>query len=118
MFPSRRNRSPWATPPTLSHVGPTSARPNAAWRQQRLGSVLRRLHDFRSCHSWESWDLAERRSEEHTSELQSLMRISDAVFCLKKKKTVRIFLISSNLIFIKMDFLHIIYLLQLIEQHA
>src|SRR3546814_10791489 len=31
----------------------------------------------RSCHS---------RSEEHTSELQSLMRISYAVFCLKKKK--------------------------------
>src|SRR3546814_9234189 len=33
-----------------------------------------------------SADLA--RSEEHTSELQSLMRISYAVFCLKKKKTV------------------------------
>src|SRR3546814_4673994 len=30
------------------------------------------------------------RSEEHTSELQSLMRISYAVFCLKKKKTKKI----------------------------
>src|SRR3546814_8480807 len=30
-------------------------------------------------------DLAGERSEEHTSELQSLMRISYAVFCLKKK---------------------------------
>src|SRR3546814_5501352 len=30
----------------------------------------------------------EGRSEEHTSELQSLMRISYAVFCLKKKKKV------------------------------
>src|SRR3546814_1814861 len=30
------------------------------------------------------------RSEEHTSELQSLMRISYAVFCLKKKKTQRV----------------------------
>src|SRR3546814_1621276 len=30
--------------------------------------------------------LPEHRSEEHTSELQSLMRISYAVFCLKKKK--------------------------------
>src|SRR3546814_7574373 len=30
-----------------------------------------------------------RRSEEHTSELQSLMRISYAVFCLKKKKMRR-----------------------------
>src|SRR3546814_2111122 len=29
---------------------------------------------------------ADERSEEHTSELQSLMRISYAVFCLKKKK--------------------------------
>src|SRR3546814_7079827 len=31
-------------------------------------------------------NVADRRSEEHTSELQSLMRISYAVFCLKKKK--------------------------------
>src|SRR3546814_5051452 len=31
-------------------------------------------------------DVAAPRSEEHTSELQSLMRISYAVFCLKKKK--------------------------------
>src|SRR3546814_10693313 len=31
------------------------------------------------------WDVNEGRSEEHTSELQSLMRISYAVFCLKKK---------------------------------
>src|SRR3546814_10267771 len=30
------------------------------------------------------------RSEEHTSELQSLMRISYAVFCLKKKKQIQI----------------------------
>src|SRR3546814_8631568 len=29
------------------------------------------------------------RSEEHTSELQSLMRISYAVFCLKKHKTIK-----------------------------
>src|SRR3546814_436566 len=34
-------------------------------------------------------DLFTRRSEEHTSELQSLMRISYAVFCLKKKKQIR-----------------------------
>src|SRR3546814_5808960 len=33
---------------------------------------------------------AELRSEEHTSELQSLMRISYAVFCLKKKKHQKI----------------------------
>src|SRR3546814_4914324 len=34
-------------------------------------------------------DHAEQRSEEHTSELQSLMRISYAVFCLKKKKKTK-----------------------------
>src|SRR3546814_6590452 len=33
-----------------------------------------------------SYDNVANRSEEHTSELQSLMRISYAVFCLKKKK--------------------------------
>src|SRR3546814_961128 len=45
-------------------------------RKQRLdGAHVVRLLDFRKkC----------RRSEEHTSELQSLMRISYAVFCLKK----------------------------------
>src|SRR3546814_2878567 len=32
------------------------------------------------------YDVLRQRSEEHTSELQSLMRISYAVFCLKKKK--------------------------------
>src|SRR3546814_10419161 len=32
--------------------------------------------------------LSSLRSEEHTSELQSLMRISYAVFCLKKKKNI------------------------------
>src|SRR3546814_7107832 len=37
--------------------------------------AARRMHWFHSS-----------RSEEHTSELQSLMRISYAVFCLKKKK--------------------------------
>src|SRR3546814_6346099 len=35
---------------------------------------------YGACPAWP------RRSEEHTSELQSLMRISYAVFCLKKKK--------------------------------
>src|SRR3546814_1171863 len=33
-----------------------------------------------------AWEMDLARSEEHTSELQSLMRISYAVFCLKKKK--------------------------------
>src|SRR3546814_6989028 len=35
------------------------------------------------------WRAAADRSEEHTSELQSLMRISYAVFCLKKKNSIK-----------------------------
>src|SRR3546814_4622100 len=36
------------------------------------------------------------RSEEHTSELQSLMRISYAVFCLKKKKDIHTNIYANN----------------------
>src|SRR3546814_2941352 len=39
---------------------------------------------------------AEGRSEEHTSELQSLMRISYAVFCLKKKTNTTLIRESNN----------------------
>src|SRR3546814_3600835 len=38
------------------------------------------------------------RSEEHTSELQSLMRISYAVFCLKKKQLTNTKYITSNIL--------------------
>src|SRR3546814_3982317 len=47
-----------------------------AARQDEFAIVAPRPEDFRVGHH---------RSEEHTSELQSLMRISYAVFCLKKK---------------------------------
>src|SRR3546814_1915493 len=40
---------------------------------------------------WRPW-----RSEEHTSELQSLMRISYAVFCLKKKKKINLTYIEKD----------------------
>src|SRR3546814_6212517 len=45
------------------------------WREQCFQQTLHR-----------KWRQSAQRSEEHTSELQSLMRISYAVFCLKKKK--------------------------------
>src|SRR3546814_3587361 len=55
---------------------------------QRMYGRFRKLgsKDILSCWTniWAEWD---DKSEEHTSELQSLMRISYAVFCLKKKKT-------------------------------
>src|SRR3546814_2576086 len=47
-------------------------------------AVIFSYNTFQSCNQLVYTWLA--RSEEHTSELQSLMRISYAVFCLKKKK--------------------------------
>src|SRR3546814_2190972 len=62
-----------------------SIRPTSAMK--RLGT---RIDDRRSFVCWTVGKCPatenEMRSEEHTSELQSLMRISYAVFCLKKKK--------------------------------
>src|SRR3546814_8804006 len=48
-------------------------------RHQRIQALIDRLDRVTT-------DQVIERSEEHTSELQSLMRISYAVFCLKKKK--------------------------------
>src|SRR3546814_7607339 len=53
------------------------------------GACVIPLRQFRGCGpgcECHGIERAEIRSEEHTSELQSLMRISYAVFCLKKKK--------------------------------
>src|SRR3546814_8920400 len=56
-----------------------------------LGDVGTHRLTLRRGHLWPNRLEAqlEARSEEHTSELQSLMRISYAVFCLKKKKKKR-----------------------------
>src|SRR3546814_3842339 len=59
----------------LCHMGPWPWR----GRPGRGRGVLQHRHDRLSGSD-------DRRSEEHTSELQSLMRISYAVFCLTKKK--------------------------------
>src|SRR3546814_9542317 len=66
------NRSPW---PTLHLL--------------REDSVTRAVEAFPDPDAIVERNVAtlEKRSEEHTSELPSLMRISYAVFCLKKKKT-------------------------------
>src|SRR3546814_7378116 len=52
-----------------------------AIRRKKMTEIARWLNDEKRKHP-----MREIRSEEHTSELQSLMRISNAVFCLKKKK--------------------------------
>src|SRR3546814_5431952 len=54
--------------------------------QQRLVFTDALLPGFRPSEKPFFTAILELRSEEHTSELQSLMRISYAVFCLKKKK--------------------------------
>src|SRR3546814_2039275 len=57
--------------------------------QQIGGKFALLFHGFRDAraqHFEQTWD-DDHRSEEHTSELQSLMRSSYAVFCLKKTKT-------------------------------
>src|SRR3546814_3891811 len=64
------------TPPSATRRG--SALPASAWTYQTVSYVSRSTLARTSRYA---------RSEEHTSELQSLMRISYAVFCLKKKKT-------------------------------
>src|SRR3546814_9578649 len=53
-----------------------------------LGAACRRVHsryDRRTARRGQRQEFLAGRSEEHTSELQSLMRISYAVFCLKQK---------------------------------
>src|SRR3546814_6869806 len=62
------------TPPWPQYCGPVAPVPEAVLRRHLCATPDPRLLQ------------CEWRSEEHTSELQSLMRISYAVFCLKKKK--------------------------------
>src|SRR3546814_4165089 len=63
-------------------------RPAAQAGEHNLQSAIRHAMADRSFHYlfWSYAVCGFHRSEEHTSELQSLMRISYAVFCLKKKK--------------------------------
>src|SRR3546814_8855261 len=100
--------SDWSSDVCSSDLGGSSAPPDAgsfhtstrsdhervcvaAQREPPLASAVRRHHAF-AAHGERStlrgdavFPVGCRRSEEHTSELQSLMRISYAVFCLKKK---------------------------------
>src|SRR3546814_4552392 len=90
----------------LPAVGPRASRlarprcdPLGAGRLRNADSGVLRQQVDSGRNTWPSLDLAcilqvealtaPSRSEEHTSELQSLMRISYAVFCLKKKNKAK-----------------------------
>src|SRR3546814_4793261 len=83
---SPRSRKGWES---ASRSADRSSRRTAEERQPP--TIQKAARNFASAchprarhHDRTGWPV---RSEEHTSELQSLMRISYAVFCLKKKKT-------------------------------
>src|SRR3546814_9849288 len=99
-LPSKRIRRPAGIGTRVAHIrfrfneygayatrAPNEVRPPLNPVPQRAKSVRRRLRDagFQVEAAGEVVVWSEGRSEEHTSELQSLMRISYAVFCLKKK---------------------------------
>src|SRR3546814_3385523 len=79
LFRSARRLGRAAENPLGGQVFPRHADPDRNGGRQAQPRAARRYPRRRP-------DEARARSEEHTSELQSLMRISYAVFCLKKKK--------------------------------
>src|SRR3546814_10607550 len=86
MEEAKKNRK--APPDTPSNLGSNASKDIAAALTALLADVFALHVTTKNCH----WHISgqyfrDYRSEEHTSELQSLMRISYAVFCLKKKKT-------------------------------
>src|SRR3546814_4303914 len=93
---SYRESSPWLIATTVISVSSRHAGRHATGTARRPGCDISNLRGVTSlscaymicsCHLEKSQSAPFRnvRSEEHTSELQSLMRISYAVFCLKKK---------------------------------
>src|SRR3546814_2406884 len=66
---------------------PTTRMGNVALDRQAWADAQNYLRKWQDYERKAKDGKAKPRSEEHTSELQSLMRISYAVFCLKKKKT-------------------------------
>src|SRR3546814_2124825 len=77
--------------PILHRTHPLPARCRAARRRAAPSGRWVKSHARRSANPK---PLMTKRSEEHTSELQSLMRISYAVFCLKKKNTPKMIMHS------------------------
>src|SRR3546814_6930534 len=76
--PDSRDHAPEQNRPTTVAVEPAVDMIDLTGRQRQPSAVA-------GSKALQSFDADPARSEEHTSELQSLMRISYAVFCLKKK---------------------------------
>src|SRR3546814_5161054 len=72
----------------LSSFGGGSSRIASRWRAKFLAIAPKSSSRKKRTDSRAALGDRPSRSEEHTSELQSLMRISYAVFCLKKKNTL------------------------------
>src|SRR3546814_4658888 len=87
LFPyTTLSRSDRRDPSPRARLGLDPATPEPV-RRQMEPRLLAQLPALRALGVFELFELRDPRSEEHTSELQSLMRISYAVFCLKKKIT-------------------------------
>src|SRR3546814_9785850 len=92
-WPCLGDRVPAAEPVAADAGGHCAVHDDGARCAKSVGGARARLVVRpRAFHAWAELDRhilylsGGDRSEEHTSELQSLMRISYAVFCLKKKK--------------------------------
>src|SRR3546814_5053457 len=101
--------SDWSSDVCSSDLSGTSSLGSPRTRTSRRSAASRsrrrsRPHRRRAPAGWRRVRL--RRSEEHTSELQSLMRISYAVFCLKKKKPQKIRIHHSTSETMKQSILH------------
>src|SRR3546814_8239384 len=87
-FVARAVPRPAAANAFVNGVGRRRQIPDAIRVRQRIRMIgpTDSVAQITLCGGREYWPCIASRSEEHTSELQSLMRISYAVFCLKKKK--------------------------------
>src|SRR3546814_4656945 len=85
-------RTPRPPDPLCCVAAPQTGDPMLLYQMHELGRAWMAPFTYwadanaRMFSAGDSWLSSIPRSEEHTSELQSLMRISYAVFCLKKKK--------------------------------
>src|SRR3546814_3816359 len=86
MFQSSSTTSGIAASHCVSASRPSHASETDIWSDSRMCRATFRI-TLESSTTRQLFIKRTFRSEEHTSELQSLMRISYAVFCLKKKKT-------------------------------